>query len=130
MPAVSSKNREAVVTLLGDYSTLTRAHVQDEVLAGDLTLEPERIQLASRDVRAQLAAIRREGVAVASRQHPEPMTSVACPVTDQRHAAVAALSVVTPSGRPEPATVRPAVVAVARAISRAVAAAPGAWELP
>ena len=80
-------------------------------------------------MRAQLAAIRREGVAVASRQHPEPMTSVACPVTDQRHAAVAALSVVTPSGRLG-ATVRPAVVAVVRAISRAVAAAPGAWDLP
>ena len=53
------------------------------------------------------------------------MTSVACPITDQRHAAVAALSVVTRSERLDPAAVRPAVVAVARAISRAVSAAPG-----
>ncbi len=44
-----------------------------------------------------------------------------CPITDQRHGTVAALSVVTRSERPEPAVVRPAVVAVARAISRAPA---------
>jgi DNA-binding IclR family transcriptional regulator len=53
------------------------------------------------------------------------MTSVACPITDQRQGTVAALSVVTRSERLEPAAVRPAVVAVARAISRAVSAAPG-----
>jgi DNA-binding IclR family transcriptional regulator len=104
--------------------------VQDEILAGDLTLEPEHITLSGRDLRAQLAAIRRDGVAVASRRHPEPMTSVACPITDQWHATVAALSVVTRSGRLEPAAVRPAVVAVARAVSRAVSAAPGAQDLP
>ena len=51
--------------------------VQDEILAGDLTLEPEHITLSGRDLRAQLAAIRRDGVAVASRRHPEPMTSPA-----------------------------------------------------
>jgi DNA-binding IclR family transcriptional regulator len=101
------------------------APVQDEVLAGDLTLEPEHTQLSGRDLRAQLAAIRRDGVAVASRHHPEAMTSVACPITDQRQGTVAALSVVTRSERLEPAAVRPAVVAVARAISRAVSAAPG-----
>jgi DNA-binding IclR family transcriptional regulator len=101
------------------------APVQDEVLAGDLTLEPEHTQLSGRDLRAQLAAVRRDGVAVASRRHPEAMTSVACPITGQRHETVAALSVVTRSERLEPAAVRPAVVAVARAISRAVSAAPG-----
>ena len=74
------------------------APVQDEILAGDLTVEPEHIRLSRRDLRARLAAIRRDGVAVASRRHPEPMTSVACPVTDQRHGTVAALSVVTRSG--------------------------------
>ena len=95
------------------------APVQDEILAGDLTLEPEHIRLSRRDLRTRLAAIRRDGVAVASRRHPEPMTSVACPVTDQRHRTVAALSVVTRPERLEPAAVRPAVVAVARAISRA-----------
>ena len=106
------------------------APVQDEILAGDLTLEPEHTPLSARDLRAHLAAVRRDGVAVMARWHPEPMTSVACPVTDQRHAAVAALSVVTRSGRLDPAAVRPAVVAVARAISRAVATAPGAQDLP
>jgi DNA-binding IclR family transcriptional regulator len=104
--------------------------VQDEILAGDLTLEPEHITLSGRDLRARLAAIRRDGVAVASRRHPEPMTSVACPITDQWQAIVAALSVVTRSGRLEPAAVRPAVVAVARAVSRAISAAPGAQDLP
>jgi DNA-binding IclR family transcriptional regulator len=99
--------------------------VQDEILAGDLTLEPEHTQLSGRDLRAQLAAVRRDGVAVASRRHPAAMTSVACPITDQRQGTVAALSVVTRSERLEPAAVRPAVVAVARAISRAVSAAPG-----
>ena len=99
------------------------APVQDEILAGDLTLEPEHIRLSRRDLRTRLAAIRRDGVAVASRRHPEPMTSVACPVTDQGHRTVAALSVVTRPGRLEPTAVRPAVVAVARAISRAVCTA-------
>jgi len=68
---------------------------------------------------AQLAAVRRDGVAVASRRHPEPMASVACPITGQRHGTVAALSGVTRSERLEPAAVRPAVVAVARAVSAA-----------
>ena len=54
------------------------APVQDEVLAGDLTAaSPSTPQLSGRDLRAQLAAIRRDGVAVASRHHPEAMTSVA-----------------------------------------------------
>ena len=106
------------------------APVQDEILAGDLTLEPEHTPLSARDLRAQLAAVRRDGVAVASRRHPEAMTSVACPITGQRHQTVAALSVVTRSERLEPSAVRPAVVAVARAISRAVSAAPGPHPEP
>jgi hypothetical protein len=43
---------------------------------------------------------------------------------------VAALSVVTRSGRLDQAAVRPALVAVARAISRAVSTAPAAQDLP
>jgi hypothetical protein len=43
---------------------------------------------------------------------------------------VAALSVVTRSERLDPAAIRPAVVAVARAISRAVSTAPEARDLP
>ena len=68
-----------------------------------------------------LAAVRRDGVAVASRQRPEPMTSVAGAILDRR-TVVAALSVVTRSEQTDPAVLIPAVVAVARAISRAVSA--------
>jgi len=62
-------------------------------------------------------------VATASRQQPEPMTSVAAPVLDDGRV-VAALSVVAQSGNLQPAGLTPAVVAVARAISRAVSAIP------
>ena len=62
-----------------------------------------------------------------SRPQPEPMTSVACAILGQprpgeQRMAVAALSVVTRSEQVEPAVLTPAVVAVARAISRAVSA--------
>jgi DNA-binding IclR family transcriptional regulator len=50
---------------------------------------------------------------------------VAAPITDGRGATVAALSVVTRSEQMEPAVLRPAVVAVARAISRVMSAAGG-----
>jgi len=75
----------------------------------------------------QLAGIRREGVAIAGRTWPEPVTSVAAPIRGW-HAEpggpsgpVAALSVVGRTDQVEPAVLRPAVVAVARAISRALA---------
>ena len=97
------------------------ARVQDEILDGDLTLEPESTRLSSRDLRARLAAVRRDGVAVVSRPKPEPMTSVACPVLGPQRAPVAALSVVARSGDVEPVALTPAVVAVARAITRAIA---------
>jgi DNA-binding IclR family transcriptional regulator len=51
------------------------------------------------------------------------MTSVACPITDHRRAAIAALSVVSRSEHMEPAVLTPAVIAVARSISRAVSTA-------
>jgi DNA-binding IclR family transcriptional regulator len=93
--------------------------VQEEVLAGDLTVESGHPLQSERELRALLAAIRRDGVAVASRRQPEPMTSVAAPILANRRA-VAALSVVAQSGNLQPAALTPAVVAVARAVSRAV----------
>jgi DNA-binding IclR family transcriptional regulator len=96
--------------------------VQQEVLAGDLTVEPGHALASERELRVLLAAIRRDGVATASRRQPEPMTSVAAPVLNNRRV-VAALSVVAQSGNLQPAALTPAVVAVARAISRAVSAA-------
>ncbi len=102
------------------------AEVQEAVLAGDLSLEPaESIWPSGRDLRAVLAAVRRDGVAVASRLLPEPATSVAAPITDGSGVVVAALSVVTRSDQTDPAVLRPAVVAIARAVSRAMAAGSG-----
>jgi DNA-binding IclR family transcriptional regulator len=95
--------------------------VQDEVLASDLLVEPEGSWLSAASLRVKLAEVRREGVAIASRPTPELMTSVAAPITDHSGATVAAISVVTRSGHLDPAVLRPAVVAIARAISRAVA---------
>jgi DNA-binding IclR family transcriptional regulator len=97
--------------------------LQDEVISGDLTLRPENITRTSRELRTQLAAIRQQGTAVMSREWPEPVTSVAAPVLGQQGAPVAALSVVTLSARVEPAALTPAVITVARAISRALSAA-------
>jgi len=99
------------------------ATLQDEVIGGDLTLRPENITRTSRELRAQLAVIRQQGTAVMSREWPEPVTSVAAPVFGQQSAPVAALSVVTLSAHVEPAALTPAVVTVARAISRALSAA-------
>jgi DNA-binding IclR family transcriptional regulator len=50
------------------------------------------------------------------------MTSVACVITGYQDTPVAALSVITRSEQAEPALLKPAVIAVARAISRAVSA--------
>jgi DNA-binding IclR family transcriptional regulator len=94
--------------------------LQDEVLGGDLTLRPENITRTSHELRAQLAAVRQHGVAIMSRQWPEPVTTVAAPILGQHAAPIAALSVVTRSEQAEPAALAPAVIAVARAISRAV----------
>jgi DNA-binding IclR family transcriptional regulator len=114
--------------------------VQEEVLAGPLPLAPGSAEGAARELRATLAAIRHDGVAVLSRRHPdpEPVTTVACPVYGPGRGAaggtsrgaagragrevVAALSVVTRSEDVEPGVLAPAVIAVARAVSRAVAA--------
>jgi DNA-binding IclR family transcriptional regulator len=91
------------------------------VLAGELPLpEPGRARSAH-DLRQLIAHVRREGVAVPSLNRPEPMTSVAAPVFDARQTAVAALSVVAPTASIEPPAFAPAVIAVARAVSRAVA---------
>jgi len=100
------------------------ATLQDRVLSQDLTLRPENVTRSSRELRAQLAAIRHGGVAIMSRDWPEPVTTVAAPIRGRQDAPVAALSVVTRSEQVQPAVLTPAVVAVARAISRAVAATP------
>jgi DNA-binding IclR family transcriptional regulator len=94
--------------------------LQDAVLSRDLTLRPENVPRSARELRAQLAAVRHDGIAVLSRSWPEPVTTVAAPILGPQGNPVAALSVVTSARQVEPAVLRPAVVAVARAISRAV----------
>jgi DNA-binding IclR family transcriptional regulator len=96
--------------------------VQEEQLGRDLTLRPENVTRTARELRTLLAEVRREGVAVMSRSWPEPVTTVAAPIlTQPRGTPIAALSVVSRSEQFDPAVLRPAVVAVARAVSRAVA---------
>ncbi|PXX71514.1 IclR family transcriptional regulator [Nocardia tenerifensis] len=92
--------------------------VQDEVLAGDLSLQPENVVRSPQELRRLLAQVRTEGIAMTTRPFPDPMVSVAAPVIGARRAVVAALSVVAPLGSADAASLRPAVVAVARAISR------------
>ncbi|MFI5753515.1 IclR family transcriptional regulator [Streptomyces sp. NPDC051644] len=96
--------------------------LQDEILAGDLALLPENTQIDSRELRTQLADVRRERLAVVSRSQPAPMTSVAAPVFGHEDRVIAALSVVVPSQTTDGALLRPAVVAVARAVTRAIQA--------
>jgi DNA-binding IclR family transcriptional regulator len=94
--------------------------VQDQVLAGDLTLVPEKRRLSASELRASLAEVRRAGVAVASRPVPSAMTSVAASILGRGNEVIAALSVVTPSADVDPVALIPAVTAVGRSISRAM----------
>ncbi|MGX6604295.1 IclR family transcriptional regulator [Micromonosporaceae bacterium Da 78-11] len=94
--------------------------VQEQLLAADLLLPGSGPQLSANELRKAIAQVRHEGVAVASLNQPEPMSSVAAPVFDARHTVIAALSVVAPTASLEPASLTPAVIAVARAVSRAV----------
>lgn len=94
--------------------------LQEEVLSGDLRIPGERTDLLAEELRRTLARVRTEGVAVAALRRPEPMSSVAAPVFGADRAVVAALSVLTPSTAVRPAELAPAVIAVARAVSRAV----------
>lgn len=102
--------------LLANAST----DVQNQALAGDLTLVPENRRLSPSELRATLAAVRRDGVAVASRPAPSPMTSVAAPIFGRGNEVIAALSVLTPSADVDPVALTPAVTAVCRSISRAM----------
>jgi DNA-binding IclR family transcriptional regulator len=94
-----------------------------QVLAGDLRLEPEQGSVSSDELRTQLAAIRREGTGSMSRPQPEPMTSVAAPIFVHDQRVIAAISVVAPSATMQREELRPAVLTVARAISRALRSA-------
>jgi DNA-binding IclR family transcriptional regulator len=102
--------------LLANAST----DVQNQALAGELSLMPENRRLSPPELRATLAAVRRDGVAVLSRPDPSPMTSVAAPIFGRGNEVIAALSVLTPSADIDPVALTPAVAAVCRSISRAM----------
>jgi DNA-binding IclR family transcriptional regulator len=93
--------------------------LQESVLARHLTLEPEHSTISNVDLRSQLARVRQEGSATNTRAVPEPATSVAAPVFGSGKTAIAAISVIAATGSIDPAAMRPAVMTVARAISRA-----------
>lgn len=92
--------------------------IQESVLARHLTLEPEHAAISSDDLRKRLARVRQEGSATNSRSVPEPATSVAAPIFGSARTAIAAISVIAATGSLDPAAMRPAVMTVARAISR------------
>jgi DNA-binding IclR family transcriptional regulator len=92
--------------------------LQEDVLARRLTLEPEHSAISSADLRKRLARVRQEGSATNTRTVPEPATSVAAPVFGANGTAIAAISVIAATGSVDPAAMRPAVMTIARAISR------------
>lgn len=102
----------------------SNAEFQEGILARELLLEPEGTKFSSRELRAALAAVRRDGVAVVTRPLPEPLTSVAVPIFAGRQL-VASVAIIGPIGTIEPRIISPALVAVGRAISRAVSSPAG-----
>ena len=93
--------------------------LQEELLADDRSLSSAEGTLPSGQLRKILAQVRREGVAMVSLPRPTPMTSVAAPILGRHQEAVAGLSVLSLAGSFQPSSLIPAVVAAARAISRA-----------
>ncbi|MFF7475738.1 IclR family transcriptional regulator C-terminal domain-containing protein [Streptomyces sp. NPDC008092] len=96
------------------------AEVQEAVLGADLVAEDSGRRVDPAELRRTLAQVRQEGTAVKIRGVPEPMASVAAPILDARQHVIAALAVIAPAQSMQPPAMKPAVVAVARAISRAV----------
>ncbi|MCA6092084.1 IclR family transcriptional regulator [Streptomyces sp. SCA3-4] len=95
--------------------------VQEDFLAADHPPDEDDLMGTADALRSRLAAIRRDRFAVFSRpQWDVSMTGVSAPILDRRPATIAAISVITPTERSQPAAHIPAVVAVARAITRAM----------
>ena len=97
------------------------AELQESVLAQPLTIEPEHSPISTDDLRKRLARVRQEGSATNERTVPEPATSVAAPIFDSGKTAIAAISVIIGTGSVDPTALKPAVMTVARAISRVAA---------
>ncbi|MFT4215079.1 MAG: IclR family transcriptional regulator [Microbacterium sp.] len=90
-------------------------------LTRPLVLEPENLPVDTAALRAQLDETRSRGVATFSRVLPEPAEAIAAPVFDRDGECIAALSVLAGDGTVDLRSAEPAVIAIARAISRDVA---------
>ena len=95
------------------------AEVREQVLGGPLPVPEGATPIDGRELRRYLAVVRRDTVATNTRRLPEPMSSVAAPVFGPDRSVLAALSVIAPTDSFDPVGARPAVIAVARAMSRA-----------
>ncbi len=96
----------------------SRPEFQDAYSRRDLTLEPEHTPIDAAALRAQLQSVRTTGVAYLSRLLPEPATTVGAPIFDRAGDCAAAISVLGADGSIDTRMLEPAVVAIARAISR------------
>lgn len=96
----------------------SRAEFQQSYLKRELFLEPEHTRLANSQLWAQLQQVRTRGTAYMTRMIPEPATSVAAPIFDRSGACAAAISILGADGTLDTRMLEPAVVAIARAISR------------
>ncbi|SFR92735.1 transcriptional regulator, IclR family [Microbacterium sp. cf046] len=99
----------------------SRPEFQESYLQRELFLEPEHIPLAAVDLRTQLHEVRTSGVVHMARALPEPAASVAAPIFDRSGDCAAVISVVGADGSLDTRMLEPAVVAIARAISRDLA---------
>jgi DNA-binding IclR family transcriptional regulator len=96
----------------------TRPEFQAAYLRRDLVLEPENFPLDADELRRRLDTVLAEGVARFSRTKPAAADTVAAPIFDRTGTCVAALSVLGAGGSVDRRRAEPAVVAIARAISR------------
>ncbi|GGF15783.1 transcriptional regulator [Subtercola lobariae] len=96
----------------------SRPEFQDAYLQRSLFLEPEHTPVTAAEVRAQLQAVRQTGIAHMSRLLPEPAASVCAPIFDRSGACAASIAVLGADGTLDSRVVEPAVIAIARAITR------------
>ncbi|WP_372983674.1 IclR family transcriptional regulator [Microbacterium sp.] len=96
----------------------SRPEFQESYLRRELFLEPEHTAVPASVLRAQLQAVRATGAAHMSRMLPEPAVSVGAPIFDHSGSCIAAISVLGSDGSIDTRMLEPAVVAIARSISR------------
>ena len=94
----------------------------NEVLARPLKRYTEYSMVDPRELRRELATVRKAGYAISDRQFELVSTSVAAPICGAGNNVVAALSIIVPSRDGTARGFVPAVVAAARGISRALGA--------